>query len=126
MRSNRLGRRRPSWILVVFGGCLIFVCSFIVFEVLDVDGSDFPPATKSLTALTAIESPHDAKRLPLQKRFVLHALDTVSAWAPAHPIAFVVWRSRGSGETLRALRFAQLRVCPITLARSSLPAPGPA
>jgi hypothetical protein len=48
--------------LAIYSLCLVFVCSFILFEVLDVDGSDFP---STATQAVAAEAPHaDVRRLP--------------------------------------------------------------
>jgi hypothetical protein len=52
--------RSALW-LAIYSLCLVFVCSFILFEVLDVDGSDFP---SSATQAVAAEAPHaDVRRL---------------------------------------------------------------
>src|SRR5204863_8006552 len=59
--------RSALW-LAIYSLCLVFVCSFILFEVLDVDGSDFP---SSATQAVAAEAPHaDIRRLHLE-----HPLD---------------------------------------------------
>src|ERR1700757_5300517 len=37
--------------LAIYSLCVVFVCSFILFEVLDIDGSDFPStATQAVAA----------------------------------------------------------------------------
>ena len=47
--------------LGVYSLCVVFVFSFLLFEVLDVDGSDFPV---SATQAVAAEAPHtDVRRL---------------------------------------------------------------
>jgi hypothetical protein len=47
--------------LAIYSLCVVFVFSFILFEVLDVDGSDFP---SSATQAIAAEAPHaDVRRL---------------------------------------------------------------
>ena len=49
--------------LAIYSLCVVFVCSFILFEVLDIDGSDFP---SSATQAVAAEAPHaDVRRLHL-------------------------------------------------------------
>src|SRR2546425_5999598 len=61
--SHRLADMRPHsalgrsgvW-LSIYLLCVVFVCSFILFEVLDVDGSDFPTG-QAPTAVRAAESP---------------------------------------------------------------------
>jgi len=49
--------------LGIYSLCVVFVFSFLLFEVLDVDGSDF---AVNATQAVAAESPHaDARRLHL-------------------------------------------------------------
>ena len=62
--------RWPRLLLAIYLACLGLVCSFILFEVLDVDGSDFMPLNTVAVKLT--ESHQDDL-----KRVVLAAL-TVS------------------------------------------------
>lgn len=50
------GRRARSW-LAVYAVCVAFVFSFIFFETLDVDGSDFPVSTTKMVVKLA-ESQH--------------------------------------------------------------------
>ena len=72
-----LGRSRVWLPLYVL--CVVFVCSFILFEVLDVDGSDFPTGPASTAARTA-EPPHDEiKRALLQTASDLRDLTAVQA-----------------------------------------------
>ena len=48
--------------LAIYSLCVVFVFSFILFEVLDVDGSDFP---STATQAVAAEAPHaEVRRLP--------------------------------------------------------------
>jgi hypothetical protein len=43
--------------------CIGLVFSFILFEVLDIDGSDFPaPSSNLATAIKLAEPPHEIKR----------------------------------------------------------------
>ena len=52
--------------LTVYVVCVLFVTSFIFFEVLDVDGSDFPTHPAKM-AVRLAEPPHDdIKRMWLQ------------------------------------------------------------
>jgi len=60
--------RWPRLLLAIYLACLGLVCSFILFEVLDVDGSDFLPLTQT-EAVRPAESHHDDL-----KRVVLAAL----------------------------------------------------
>jgi hypothetical protein len=49
--------------LVTYVICIGLVCSFILFEVLDVDGSDFPSApSTAATPIKLAEPPHEIKR----------------------------------------------------------------
>ena len=49
--------------LMTYVICIGLVCSFILFEVLDVDGSDFPVApSTAATPIKLVEPPHEIKR----------------------------------------------------------------
>jgi hypothetical protein len=49
--------------LTVYAACLLIICAFIVFEVLDLDGSDFPRPTRAVwTQSNSPEPPRDLKR----------------------------------------------------------------
>jgi hypothetical protein len=49
--------------LATYVVCIGLVCSFILFEVLDIDGSDFPaPPSTLATPIKLAESPHEIKR----------------------------------------------------------------
>src|SRR5262245_25595970 len=62
MRSTRL--LRSGVLLSLYVASLALVCSFILFEVLDIDGSDFPtPVSRSVTAVKLADPPHDLKRI---------------------------------------------------------------
>ncbi len=68
--------------LLTYVICLGLVFSFILFEVLDIDGSDFPVPTSNLaTAVKLAEPPHEIKRVLLAA--------PVQFWALL-PIAFVL------------------------------------
>lgn len=57
----------PTLSLAIYVVCLALVVSFILFEVLDIDGSDFPGrASASTTAVRLAEPPHDIKRAHLR------------------------------------------------------------
>ena len=54
---------RSTFLLTLYAVCFCLVLSFILFEVLDVDGSDFPtPISRALTVVKLAEPPHDLKR----------------------------------------------------------------
>jgi hypothetical protein len=49
--------------LTTYVVCIGLVCSFILFEVLDIDGSDFPaPLSNLATPIKLAEPPHEIKR----------------------------------------------------------------
>jgi hypothetical protein len=48
--------------LVTYVICIGLVCSFILFEVLDVDGSDFPTPPTATTPIKLAEPAHEIKR----------------------------------------------------------------
>ena len=59
MARTLLGRSALG--LGIYSLCVVFVFSFLLFEVLDVDGSDFPVTA---TQAVAAEAPHtDVRRL---------------------------------------------------------------
>ncbi len=93
--------------------CVVFVCSFILFEVLDVDGSDFPTG-QAPTAVRAAESPHDEiKRTLLQTTSDLHV--AVLATQEQDGVAESV-----DSVALRPSPFVSPRACRYLLARASL------
>ena len=62
-------RRRPLSVklvatlwLVTYVVCIGLVCSFILFEVLDIDGSDFPTPPTTTTPIKLAEPAHEIKR----------------------------------------------------------------
>jgi len=64
VKQSRLSVRLMAalW-LVTYVICIGLVCSFILFEVLDVDGSDFPTApSTAATPIKLAEPPHEIKR----------------------------------------------------------------
>ena len=72
-RSQRGCGRSPLW-LVAYGVCLLLVVSFILFEVLDVDGSDFASPIHSATAPKAADPAQDIRRVPLQGAVAMHGV----------------------------------------------------
>src|SRR5262245_17728558 len=48
-------------VFMLYPACTVLVFSFILFEVLDLDASDFPAPTKT-TSIKLVEPPHDLKR----------------------------------------------------------------
>jgi hypothetical protein len=58
-------RRRSALWMLAYGVCLVLVLSFILFEVLDVDGSDFASPMRAATAIKVTEPPQDLRRAAL-------------------------------------------------------------
>jgi hypothetical protein len=52
--------------LAIYVVCMGLVCSFILFEVLDIDGSDFPLPSNVATPIKLAGPPHEIKRTPPQ------------------------------------------------------------
>ena len=66
LRGSRLVLASGAW-LTIYVFCMLMVASFIFFEVLDVDGSDFPTHPTQM-AVRLAEGHHDEiKRLWLQQ-----------------------------------------------------------
>jgi hypothetical protein len=62
LRGARLLLRSSAW-LTIYVFCVLVVASFIFFEVLDVDGSDFPKNPTQMAARMAESHHDDIKRL---------------------------------------------------------------
>ena len=76
--------------------CVGLVCSFILFEVLDIDGSDFPaPPSTVATPIKLAEPAHEIKRVLLSGGTHLWALVTVLV------VLLDTARSRHTGARLR-------------------------
>jgi hypothetical protein len=65
LRGSRLILASGAW-LTLYVFCVLMVASFIFFEVLDVDGSDFPTHPTQMAARPAEAHHDDMKRLWLQ------------------------------------------------------------
>jgi len=92
--------------------CVVFVCSFILFEVLDVDGSDFRRADADRRP--GCRAPHDEiKRTLLQTTSDLHV--AVLATQEQDGVAGSV-----DSVALRPSPFVSPRACQCLLARASL------
>ncbi len=62
----RCGSFRGFWLLT-YVLSVALVCSFVLFEVLDIDGSDIPtPPTRDVTRIEPPEASHDIRRASLQ------------------------------------------------------------
>ena len=76
MKKHRLPVRLMAalW-LATYVVCIGLVCSFILFEVLDIDGSDFPaPPSTVATPIKLAESAHEIKRTLLSGTALLWSL----------------------------------------------------
>jgi hypothetical protein len=102
-------------VLAVYIACTLLVFSFILFEVLDVDASDFPSPTQT-TSIKLVEPPHDLKRTGLS------GLEALLVLQPSLPD-----RDRGQRPpSIRApLTSAHARIGRMMLPRATLPAPAP-
>lgn len=79
MKKHRLPVRLMAalW-LAIYVVCIGLVCSFILFEVLDIDGSDFPaPPSTAATPIKLAESAHEIKRALLSGAALLWSLVAV-------------------------------------------------
>jgi hypothetical protein len=67
VKENRLPVKLMATLwLATYVVCIGLVCSFILFEVLDIDGSDFPaPPSNVATPIKLAEPPHEIKRVLL-------------------------------------------------------------
>ena len=110
--------------LAIYVVCTVVVLSFIVFEVLDVDGSDFPGRhTMAATPATLSEAAHDVRRAFLKGPASVRIIDVA-----------VLFAGR-SAEPLRTQPRAACQVSlpvpshahgtRVTLPRASLPAAPP-
>jgi hypothetical protein len=66
LRGSRLVLASGVW-LTIYVFCMLMVASFIFFEVLDVDGSDFPTHPTQMAVRLAESHHDDLKRLWLQQ-----------------------------------------------------------
>jgi hypothetical protein len=66
LRGSRLLLASSVW-LTLYVACVLIVASFIFFEVLDVDGSDFPTHPAKMAARPAEAQHDDLKRPWLQQ-----------------------------------------------------------
>ena len=99
-QHSRRPARGPLWI-ATYGVCFLLVLSFILFEVLDVDGSDFASPLHAATTLKVTDPAQDIRRVPLQtsipeqagvialdqraeKLQVQHRIDDACADTPSH------------------------------------------
>ena len=85
--------------MAAYSVCFILVLSFICFEVLDIDGSDFASPMRAAETIKATDPPGDLRRAPLQTAIptqpvvvneygerlqVQHRVEDACADTPAH------------------------------------------
>jgi len=105
--------RRCRILLVLYLVAVACVCSFILFEVLDVDGSDFQTLSPSVVA-RPVESHHDdLKRVILAVAFSLTAQEAMPV------VGLALLRPGGRARRL-AWWFTPSRATHVLLARATL------
>jgi hypothetical protein len=117
-------RRRSLAPLIVYAICVLFVVSFILFEVLDIDGSNFRPmpvGRSAVRAVTAEEHVEDLKRSLLQVTALISwAAPGARLELPTAALAVEAVTDRWRPAIAPSLR------CRIALPRSSLSDTAPA
>jgi hypothetical protein len=104
-------RRTPLW-LALYALGLLCVLSFVFFEVLDVDGSDFDP-TPSRVAIKLAETPHEFRR-----GFLGHLQGVAALVAP---LATDLAAPPTAPTTLEARTRRGVPIAPAARARAALP-----
>lgn len=105
MRLRLMHRPASPVARAIYWGFCLCMLSFILFEVLDIDGSDFPPIPGGMVArVITAEAEHDIRRALLLGQGPLH-MDL--------PLALV----QVPAEGIRRLRPARQQACPYGLAR---------
>jgi hypothetical protein len=61
----RRRRSRGALWMAAYVACCVLVLSFICFEVLDLDGSDFANPARVATTIKLTEPPQDIRRVPM-------------------------------------------------------------
>ena len=108
----------PTLSLAIYVVCLALVVSFILFEVLDIDGSDFPVAPmQAVTPPHPSESSHDIKRT--------HLAGLGQLWLDLHlpvtdGVTFSLRVQRATSFTAAVTSVPVALAFRVTLARSSL------
>ena len=88
MKKHRLRVKLMATLwLATYVVCIGLVCSFILFEVLDIDGSDFPaPPSNLATPIKLAEPAHEIKRTLLS--------DAAQLWAVVAVVVVLLERAR--------------------------------
>jgi hypothetical protein len=118
LRRSRLARC-STLMLAVYLACMAFVLSFILFEVLDIDGSDFPVAPgRTMEPVHAVEPSHDIKRSHLMAL----GLPAVDLYPPTERGIDGSIRAQGTPPAAPPVPASSVVLgYRVTLARSSLP-----
>jgi hypothetical protein len=121
-----LQHARPGWrvtiSLAIYLACVALVCSFILFEVLDVDGSDFQPPARATGFLQQADHTNDLRRACWQGTG-LPSLEAATPRTESGDVALVAHRLVDGGARAHAV---DPLLYPVPLPRSSLPHPTPA
>ena len=117
MRLGDGSTARSRAVLALYLVCTLLVFSFILFEVLDVDASDFPPPSKATTSIKLAEPPHDLKRT---------MTSTVEGPLAPHSCASASERRQTPLSLRSPLAPPHARACRTTLPRAVLPDAAPA
>jgi hypothetical protein len=108
--------------MAAYGVCLLLVVSFILFEVLDVDGSDFPGPIRSATVLKVADPAQDIRRAPLHSAPPVHGIVMVDR---SHAEMLQVQRRVDDASTDRPAHPSFRRALRHMLARGLLAEPAP-
>lgn len=108
MRGSSLLLASGVW-LTIYVTCVLLVTSFIFFEILDVDGSDFMPRPAKMAARLADPQHDDIKRSWSQQ--------PVKIWTGAAAALEI----RRPDRAERDVRTVSLRVEPVRESRAALP-----
>lgn len=119
MLQSALLRARVNLSMAIYLAFVALICSFILFEVLDVDGSDFHPPTRSGGTLQASDHSDDLRRLCLQSTG-LTWLETATPRPECGHTPLGSHRLIEGGAVPPAI---DPLLYPVPLARSSLPRP---
>ena len=116
LRGSRLLLASSVW-LTVYVACVLIVASFIFFEVLDVDGSDFPTHPTKMAARLSEAQHDDLKRPWLQQ--------PVKIWTDAAALEIRLPDRHDRDVRVPALPQQPIRTHRAALPRAALPDAAP-
>jgi hypothetical protein len=105
--------------MAAYGVCFSLVLSFIFFEVLDVDGSDFASPMRAAATVKATDPPQDLRRAPLQTVIACQPVVVLNEYGERLQVQHRVADARADTPAHTSLR----RDSRSTLARSLLADP---